>query len=58
MAVLVWGLKVTFVFVVTKVNFVCSIHNMGPLDNEGKRLVSVIWRCEIIPPGETRPKCF
>ena len=25
-------------------NFVCGFHNMEPLDNEGKRLVSVMWR--------------
>ena len=38
MAVLVWGL----LFVVTKMNFVCGFHNIEPLDNEGKRLVSVM----------------
>ena len=27
---------------------------MGPLDNEGKRLVSVMW--QIILPGKARPK--
>ena len=51
-AVLVCGLW----SVVTKINFVCDFHNMEPLDNEGKRLVSVMWQCEIILQGKTRPK--
>ena len=54
-AVLVWGPW----SVVTKMNFGCSFHNMKPLDNEDKRLVSMMWRCEIIQPGKTRPKfCY
>ena len=51
MVVLVWGLSV-----VTKMNFVCGFHNMKPLDNEAKRLVSAMWRCQIIQPGKTRQK--
>ena len=50
MAVLVWGFHHVF-FVVNKINPVCGFHSMGTLDNEGKRLVNVMWQCKIIPPG-------
>ena len=55
MVVLLWGLR-HVLFLVTKTSLVYGFRNMGTLDNEGKRLVSMMWRCEIIPPGETRPK--
>ena len=29
---------------------------MELLDSKGKRLVSVMWRCEIVPPDEIRLK--
>ena len=32
-----------FLFVVTKISLVCGFHNMGTLDNEDKRLDSVMW---------------
>ena len=38
MAMLVWGLR----HVLIRGNFACSFHNMEPLDNEGKRLVSMM----------------
>ena len=43
-------------YVITKMSFVCGFHDMELLDNEGKRLVSMMWQCEIIPPYETRLK--
>ena len=36
-------------YVITKMNFVCVFHDMYLLYNKGKRLVSVIWQCEIVP---------
>ena len=41
---------------ITKLSFVCGFHNMELLDSKGKRLVSVMWQCEIVPPDETRLK--
>ena len=55
MAMLVWGLHHVFIHS-NQMNFACSFHNVGLLDNEGKRLVSVMWRCKIITPSESRPK--
>ena len=43
-------------YVITKMSFVCRFHDMELLDNKGKRLVSVMWRCEIVPPDEARLK--
>ena len=40
-------------YVITKMSFVCGFHDMKLLDNKGKRLVSVIWQCEIVP--QTKP---
>ena len=43
-------------YVITKMSFVCRFHDMELLDNKGKRLVSMMWQCEIVPPDETRLK--
>ena len=40
-------------YVITKMSFVCEFHDIEPLDNKGKRLVSVMWRCEIA--DQTKP---
>ena len=46
-------------YIITKMNFVCRFYDTELLDNKGKRLVSVMWRCEIVPPDETRFKfCY
>ena len=46
-------------YVITKMSVVCGFHNMEQLDNKGKRLVSMMWQCEIVPPDETRLKfCY
>ena len=37
-------------------NFVCGFHDMEPLDNEGKRLVSMLWQCEMVKPDLTSNK--
>ena len=50
MATLVCGLHHIFICKL------CDFHNMGLLDNEGKMLASMMLQCEIIAPGETRPK--
>ena len=42
-------------YIITKICFVCGFHDMELLDNKGKRL-SVMLRCEIVPPDETRLK--
>ena len=55
--VIIDGIAITVSFIVTKMNIVYGFHYVGSLDNEVKRLVSVMWRCEIIPPeAKTRPK--
>ena len=42
MAMLVWGLY--HIFIRSSQNELCfGFHDMEPLDNEGKRLVSVMW---------------
>ena len=43
-------------YLVTKMSFVCGCHYMKLLYNKSKRLVSVMWRCEIVPPDKTRFK--
>ena len=43
-------------YVITKMSFICGFYDMELLDNKGKRLVSVMWRCEIVLPDETRLK--
>ena len=45
-------------YVITKMSLVCRFHDMKILDNKGKRLVSMIWRCKIVPPDETRLKFY
>ena len=47
-----WALRMYTV--IPKMSFVCGFHDMGLLDNKGKGLVRVMWRCEIVPPDETR----
>ena len=45
-------------YVITKISFVCEFHNIELLDNKGKRQVSMMWQCEIVPPDETRLKLW
>ena len=42
MAMLVYIGTLSHLFAVGKINFVCSFHNIGPLDDGGKRLVIVM----------------
>ena len=37
-------------YVITKMRFVCRFHDMELLDNKDKGLVSIMWRCKIVPP--------
>ena len=39
-------------YVITKMRFVCGFHDTELLDNKGKKLVSMMWRCKIVPPNE------
>ena len=43
-------------YVITKISFVCGFYNMELMDNKGKKLVTVMWRCEIVQPDKTRLK--
>ena len=43
-------------YVITKLSFVCGFHNIKLLDSKGKRLVSVMWQCETVPPYKTKLK--
>ena len=43
-------------YVITKMSFACGFHDMELLDNKGQRLVSMMWRCEIVQPDKTRLK--
>ena len=40
-------------YIISKMSFVCGFH-VELLNNKGKKLVSVMWRCKIVPPDETR----
>ena len=43
-------------YAIAKMSFVCGFHDMELFDNKGKRLVSMMWQCKMVPPDETRLK--